>query len=232
MIKNKSFSPQFKFTLFILLLVLFWQVGQFFRITEFDYEAFLKQLPIGLSSIIFIGLYVGVTFVAWLAKDLFKVVGALIFGLYLSTFLIWVAEIINACILFHLSRKLGREFIQSRLKGRFAKIDEKIAHSGFWSIFIFRAFPIIPFRFLDLAVGLTKIPFRKYLALVVLGSPVRIFWIQFVLAGVGKAVFKNPQVMVDYLTQNTLVFVLSFIYLIITLILVIYLARKQEARHG
>jgi uncharacterized membrane protein YdjX (TVP38/TMEM64 family) len=229
---NNKFSPQFKFIVFILLLILFWQSGQFFEISEFDYESLLKQLPTGLSSIIFVGLYVGVTFVAWLAKDLFKIVGAIVFGAYLSTTLIWIAEIINAFILFHLSRKLGRDFIQSRLKGGFAKIDEKIARSGFWSIFIFRAFPIIPFRFLDLAVGLTKIPFRKYLMLVILGSPVRIFWIQFVLAGVGKAFLKDPQVMVDYLTQNTTVFVLSFIYLIITLILVIFLARRQEKKYG
>ncbi|MDP8266971.1 MAG: VTT domain-containing protein [Candidatus Aceula meridiana] len=230
--QNTKFSPQIKFVIFILLLVLFWQAGQILKITDFDYEGFLKSLPTGLSSIIFIGLYVGVTFVAWLAKDLFKIVGAVVFGAYLSTFLIWVAEIINAFILFHLSRKLGRDFIQSRLKGSFVKIDEKIARSGFWSIFVFRAFPIVPFRFLDLGVGLTKIPFRKYLILVILGSPVRIFWIQFVLSGVGKAVFKNPQVMVDYLTQNTLVFVLSFAYLIVTLILVIFLARKKEKRHG
>src|SRR5436189_110289 len=74
--------------------------------------------------------------------------------------------------------------------------------------------PLVPFRFMDLGFGLTKLPFTKYFLAVVLGSPLRIFWLQFILAGVGEALFKNPSALLDYLMAHQNVLFLSGIYFI------------------
>ncbi len=147
---------------------------------------------------------------------------------------IWIAEIINATILFHLSRKLGRGFVEDKLKGTLARLDEKIASSGFWGVFALRIVPLVPFRFLDLAAGLTKISFRNYLTAVIFASPLRIFWIQFILAAIGQQLLDNKSIgevlptFIHYLESNTFVFVWSFTYIVTAIFLAWWLKRKRS----
>ena len=203
-----------------------WQVGQHVPIDDGQCQAFLARFPLYLSGPVYIFLYIIVTFFAWLAKDIFKIIGAVVFGAYVSTFLIWMAEMGNAFVMFHFSRKLGRGYVESRLKGRLAYLDQKIDQSGFWGLFILRAFPLVPFRFMDLAAGLTKISFRKYFLIVFISSPLRIFWVQFILAGVGKAIFQRPEILVEYLTQNTIIFNVSVVYLFLAVVLLFVVKRR------
>jgi uncharacterized membrane protein YdjX (TVP38/TMEM64 family) len=86
---------------------------------------------------------------------------------------------------------------------------------------MFRAVPLIPFRFLDLACGLTGMPFKIYLIAVILGSPLRIFWVQYVLAGLGKSIFNNPYALVEYLLDNKILFMFSFIYLLLVILVAV-----------
>ena len=187
-------------------------IGRFFHLDTEAIARSLEKLPVLLSVIAFVGLYVIVTFFIWLSKDIFRFVAALLFGPYLSTLLVWSAETINAFILFHLARNLGRDFVQNYLKGSLKDLDEKLTQTNFFWLFMFRAVPLMPFRFLDLGVGLTKIPFKKYLPAVVLGSPLRIFWLQYVLAGVGKSIFNNPYALSEYLLSNKVLFIFSLAY--------------------
>jgi uncharacterized membrane protein YdjX (TVP38/TMEM64 family) len=138
-----------------------------------------------------------------------------------------IAEIINAFILFYFSRSLGRSFVESALKERYDKLDERLGRVNFLWLFLFRAVPLVPFRFLDLYCGLTRITFRRYLSVVILGSPLRIFWVQYVLAGMGKSLFSNPYALVEFITSNKPVFIFSLIYLV----LVIVVALKIKAKH-
>ena len=55
-------------------------------------------------------------------------------------------------------------------------IKEAEENVEFMKLFAFRSIPLIPFRFLDLAYGLTSIPFPKYFLVSAIASPVRIFW--------------------------------------------------------
>ncbi len=215
-----------KFGIFISVLILCWAVGSFFNFDIDTYRNWLNQYPLFISGLLFVLLYVGVTFFVWLAKDLFKVVGAFLFGAWWSTFFIWIAEMINAAILFHLSRFLGRDFVQKRLLKKSEFLNDRISSRGFWGIFALRAIPVVPYRFLDLLAGLSTISFRKYFIIVLVGSPLRIFWIQFVLEGVGEVVLKNPTVLMDYLLKNQGMFLWSFTYLIAAIILLINLKRK------
>ena len=204
-----------------------WQIGKIVNFSDAQYENFLLQFPVFVSGLIFVFLYVIVTFFAWLAKDILKIVAAILFGAYISTFLIWIAEMINAAVLFYFSRTFGKDFVQGILKGKARSLNEKIGKAGFWGLFVLRAFPLVPFRFLDLAAGLTKTSFWRYFILVVFASPVRIFWIQFILSGVGVAIVKDPTVLIRYLSENELIFVLSFVYLVISIVFVFLLRKKH-----
>lgn len=221
----KKSNNVLRFAALILFLVLSWLTGVFFNIDLDYYKNILSRFPIIYSGIIFVGLYVGVSFFIWLAKDIFKIIGAVLFGAYLSSLFIFIAEILNASVLFHLSRFLGRDFVKSKLKGGWQNLDESISQSGFWGIFVLRIVPLVPYRFLDIAAGLTKISFSQYMLAVVLGSPLRIFWLQFILSVVGENVFKNPNLIIEYFHSHPAVLFFSFIYAVTSFILAIFIKK-------
>ncbi|MCF7870343.1 MAG: VTT domain-containing protein, partial [Candidatus Omnitrophica bacterium] len=114
-------------------------------------------------------------------------------------------------------------FLEKKLKGKSKKIYEKIGNLNLSWIFLVRAVPLIPYRVLDLSFGLSKLPFRKYLVVVLLASLPRIFWIQFILASMkGFSLQKTT----GYFLENKLIFLISIAYLIFTLIVAFILRRK------
>lgn len=216
----------FKFLVFIIALILIWYLGRFFHIDTQAIESSLRKFPVIYSGIIFIALYVIVTFFIWLSKDIFRFLAAVLFGAYFSTLFIWIAETINAFILFYLARSLGRGFAENILKANQKDLDRKLAQINFFWLFMFRSVPLIPFRFLDLTAGLTNISFKRYLLAVIFGSPVRIFWLQYVLCGVGKSIFSNPLALTEYLLQNKYIFIFSFIYLLLVILVTLKIKSK------
>lgn len=222
-----KYKNKIKFIIFIIAIVLIYYIGRFFHIDTQTIENSLKKFPLFYSGILFIVLYVVITFFIWLSKDIFRFMAAVLFGAYISTLFILIAETINAFILFYLARFLGRGFVENSLKGAHKNLDERLAKINFFWLFLFRATPLIPFRFLDLAAGLTNISFRRYLAAIILGSPLRIFWVQYVLTGVGRSIFNNPLAVSQYLMQNKTLFLLSFIYLLLVFSVALKIKHKE-----
>lgn len=173
-------------------------------------KAFLKNIPYIYSSIFFVVLYILANFVFFAdIKDLLKPIGAVIFGAYISTLLIYVAEVINAFIFFNLSRILGMAFVERILKGKFHKFYDKLSNISFRWVFLLRFVPMVPFRVLDVSFGLSKVSFKKYIWAVILGSPLRIFWIQFILTSIGGF---SMEKMMAYYRENTLISALTLVY--------------------
>ncbi|RJO64753.1 MAG: TVP38/TMEM64 family protein [Candidatus Omnitrophota bacterium] len=220
-------KTRLRFLLLALGLLCIWYLGSFFKIDTAGFERTFKGLAPLYGGIAFILLYVGVTFFVWFSKDVFKFLGAFVFGAFVSTYLIWIAESINACILFGLARHLGREFIEKSYGQRHRRFEQKVAGLDFFWLFLFRSVPLIPFRFLDLAAGLTALRFRKYLAAVILGSPLRIFWVQYIIEGVGRGGFNNPSALSCYLLQQKGLLAGSFAYLVLVAIVAVKLIKKK-----
>lgn len=207
---------------FICSIALIFWLGNFFHLDIQAIQKSLAKIPLIYAGPVFIVLYVVVTFFIWFSNDLFKIASALLFGAYTSTLFIWIAEIINAFILFHFARSMGRGFMENSFGKKFKRWDERLERVNFFWLCMFRAVPLVPFRFLDLACGLTRISFRKYLAAVIIGSLPRIFWLQFILAGVGKSIYGDFGAVVDYLAANKPLLVFNLVY-VVSIILV---ARK------
>jgi len=219
-------SNKAKFLIFALFLFLAWFLGRYTRIDIQALQEYLRVFPGILSGVIFVALYVAVTFFVWFSKDLLRLLAALLFGAFQSGIWVSIAEIANAAILFFLARKMGRSFVEASLKGKYRQLDQRLGKVSFIWLFLFRAAPLIPFRFMDLAAGLTNISFRRYMFAVILGSPLRIFWVQYILAAVGRRVFGNPSLLIDYFLNNRALLILSLIYPV----LVIAVALKLRSR--
>jgi uncharacterized membrane protein YdjX (TVP38/TMEM64 family) len=221
-------NSKIKFVSFVIVIILLMVVGNFFHIDIERLQMSLLKFPVLASGIIFIILYVVVTFFIWLSKDIFRITAALLFGPFISTVFVFIAELINAFILFNFSRFFGRGFVEEHLKGNFKNLDEKLAQSNFAWLFIFRTVPLLPFRFMDLACGLTKIPLRRYLIVCALGSLPRIFWLQYILAAMGRGILTKPQSIINYLMLDRTAFIFTLVYLALIIVVLIKLRIKNN----
>jgi uncharacterized membrane protein YdjX (TVP38/TMEM64 family) len=218
-------KPHIRFLLLLLFIVAFIFLGRLVPVDKEAIDAFLKRIPLVHSSMAFVFLYVVGTFVVWYLKDPLKIVGAIVFGAYLSTLLIFIAEIINACIFFQISNSLGKDYVEKSLKGRFKRFYERIDEINLGWIFLLRAVPLIPYRILDISFGLSKLSLKKYIVIVILASLPRIFWVQFILAGI-KGFSMNAAIV--YFNQNNVVFFLSLAYFVVTLIVAFRIKKKFQ----
>lgn len=220
-------TPTFKFILLILILVAVWGIlGQHIHIDIESYRQRLTRYPLVLSGLIFVVLYVvSTTLVLVGPKDVLRIMSAILFGPYVSTVFVWFGEMGNLAVLFFLSRCLGREFVRKKLKLKYEDIAQAQSRakrdSSFWWILALRVNPAVSFRFIDIGFGLSRVPFRKYFGISLFASIPRLFWIQFIIAGMGEAVFKGPSAMIPYLLENPSVTFASFFYLLAVVILTV-----------
>ena len=212
---SKAVKQKSRLLFFIVVLAALWFLGRSVNIDTERVQKALRGFPIFYSGMLYIALYVGVTFFLFFSKDLFWLMGAVLFGPLRSALFIWLAEIISAGILFKLSFYMGRGSIESTLPDNYARLDKKIGSLSFLWLFLLRVAPMVPYRFLDLAAGLTAVSFRKYMAAVVFGTPLKIFWIQYLLAALGKSVLDDPSAVAGYFARNTHLLVWSFFYLFV-----------------
>jgi uncharacterized membrane protein YdjX (TVP38/TMEM64 family) len=132
-------------------------------------------------------------------------------------------------VLFQLSRKLGRGYVESKLKGKMTRTEDSIADSSFGMIFLLRLTPIVPLRFLDLGFGLTKISLARYLFICALGTPLRIFWQQFLLS-LGFETVMDPNRLSEYLAGHPWVMIFLLAYFILTVGMIVTLMKKRSER--
>lgn len=212
-----------------VIIVLAMILGHFFQVDATSFQQWLLSYRVGwFSMILFLGLYISLTSLIWIGpKDVLRITAALVYGAGVSTLLIWVGELINVIIMFGLSRRLGRDFVAERLKGKMKQLDQAMSTTNFWWIFWLRFFPVVPFRFQDLGFGLTSVSLRKYFIIVMLASPIRIFFLQFFLS-LGPNVIQNPKVIEIYFNNHSEVLPLVGGYLVGSLILMFILSRKMH----
>jgi uncharacterized membrane protein YdjX (TVP38/TMEM64 family) len=217
----KKYKHDLGFVFLLATLILTWYLGRCFHVDTAVIQESLKGYSLFVSGILYIVLYVVISFFIFFSKDVLWFMAAVLFGPSLSALFICIAETINAFILFYLARYLGKTYVEKSLGGKYKNLYEKLGRISFFWLFIFRAAPLIPYRFLDLACGLTNIRFRKYLAAVILGTPVKMFWVQHILYGVGKSVLDNPYALVEYFLNNKALLLFSLIYIILVVMVVL-----------
>jgi len=143
----------------------------------------------------------------------------LAFGPAIGFLAIMAGAMIGTAATFFISRRMGRGFVEKRLKGRFKSLDEALERKGFATVLFFRVIPLVPYEVLNYASGLSKITFRDFCLATFLG----------LIPGAGISAFFG-----DSLTQPLSVKFIVAVGALVLLIAVptIYLKLRRKVPHG
>lgn len=222
-----------KFIFFLIIFATCWYLGRIYKVDVAFIRDLLSGYSLLLSGSIFVVLYVGTTTFIWFGpKDVLRISSAILFGPLVSTVFVWIGEMVNALVMFTLSRMLGREYVQQKFRVKSQELDRMKDDSSFLGVFAWRINPLIPFRLMDLGYGLTKISFRKYFFAIFAISFFRILWLQFILAGIGVNLLKDIGAMQEYFYSNPKIIYYSALYFLAVIVVTIaaIVARSLKKR--
>lgn len=221
---NKESKPLNRFLVFVVFLLVIIVIGVTFSIDQAKINALFDKFPLGYAALIFVSLYTLGTFAFWTLKEPLKVIGAILFGAYISTGLIYIAELINAIVFFKLSRLLGKDFVAKKVGGGFKRFYQRLEGMPLSKVMFLRANPLIPYRVFDVGLGLSRISLRKFLMAIFIASGPRIFWLQFPLAAMrGFSVDK----MLTYFQENIAIAVGMFVYIIVVCVVPFFIKQRE-----
>jgi len=88
--------------------------------------------------------------------------GGALFGLWTGTLTVSFASTIGATLACIVSRFILRDWVQAKFGGRLKTVNEGIEKEGAFYLFTLRLIPIFPFWLINLVMGLTKMPLRRF----------------------------------------------------------------------
>src|ERR1700730_1799244 len=88
----------------------------------------------------------------------------LLYGVVLGTLIVSPASVLGATLAFLIARYVARDWVSRKLEKypNFSAIDRAIEKNGFKMILLLRLQPLVPFNFLNYALGLSRIRLRDY----------------------------------------------------------------------
>lgn len=93
---------------------------------------------------------------------IFSLGGAAVFGFWISLFAVSFASTAGATLACWSSRYLLQSWVRQRFARFMPKIDAGIAQDGAWYLFSLRLVPAVPFVVVNLLMGLSSMPLRRY----------------------------------------------------------------------
>jgi pyruvate/2-oxoglutarate dehydrogenase complex dihydrolipoamide dehydrogenase (E3) component/uncharacterized membrane protein YdjX (TVP38/TMEM64 family) len=158
----------------LLLLAIATAIAAFFaldltRFFRLDYflaqkdaiESWRTTHPVAAAAA-FVGIYVTVTALSLPGAALMTLAGGALFGLASGTVLASFASSIGATAALLAARFVLRDWVRARLGHRLAAIDEGIRREGAFYLFALRLVPLFPFFVINLVMGLTAMPARRF----------------------------------------------------------------------
>lgn len=121
------------------------------------------------APFIFVLLCIGRSF-ALLPCGLFSVLGGMLFGPALGTAVVLFGFTIGSVITFYMARYLGSQWTERIMGERFKKVDKLVSKNGFYSVFLMRAVPILPFDVVSCIAGMSKVRLAEYVPATFIGS--------------------------------------------------------------
>ena len=110
----------------------------------------------------FFALYVSVAGLAIPADLMFSLSAGALFGLWRGALLVSFASTLGATLAFTLSRWIFAPWVRERLGSRLAVMNAGVRRDGGFYLFGMRLVPLFPFFAINLAMGLTEIPIRRF----------------------------------------------------------------------
>jgi uncharacterized membrane protein YdjX (TVP38/TMEM64 family) len=122
------------------------------------------------SPLVYAALYIVSSPVPFLATVL-SATGGFLFGPFWGTVYVIALATVSALVPFSLARRMGRDWVESRLRGkRLGQIYQQTGDSnGFVFIMIMRLVPVLPWEVQNYAAGLTDVPAPTFVGATMLG---------------------------------------------------------------
>jgi uncharacterized membrane protein YdjX (TVP38/TMEM64 family) len=90
------------------------------------------------------------------------IAGGALFGFLTGTLIVSFASTIGATLACFVARFFLRDWVQGKFGDRIVKINEGIEKEGAFYLFTLRLIPVFPFWIINLVMGLTKMPLRRF----------------------------------------------------------------------
>ncbi|WP_099612332.1 TVP38/TMEM64 family protein [Vibrio fujianensis] len=115
-----------------------------------------------IAALLYFVLYVLLTAFSVPGAAVFTLLGAALFGFWISLFLVSFASTLGATIAFLISRYLLKEWVYRRFSDKLITLNHGISQDGALYLFSLRLMPILPFFLINLLMGLTSITTWRY----------------------------------------------------------------------
>lgn len=116
-----------------------------------------------LAVMLFIGAYLVLGFFGLPGGTILNLCAGLMFDFWKGMALIMVASTSASALAFVSFRYLFRDFVDSRLRQRFPKIEEGLEREGAYFVFTLRLLPAIPYSLTNLVLAVSPVHFIPYL---------------------------------------------------------------------
>ncbi|MBX3667944.1 MAG: FAD-dependent oxidoreductase [Rhodocyclaceae bacterium] len=133
----------------------------YFQSRRADLEAWRAARPIAAAAAYF-GVYVAVTALSLPGAAILTLAAGAIFGLGWGTLIVSFASTLGATLAFLSARFLLRDWVEARFGARLAAINAGMRKDGGFYLFTLRLVPAFPFFMINLLMGLTPIPARRF----------------------------------------------------------------------
>ncbi|MEK7669189.1 MAG: TVP38/TMEM64 family protein [Patescibacteria group bacterium] len=154
------------FIVFLILIISSLILYEIFG-TSFDLEIIRQHLrDFGIwSPLIFVFLYtIGTIFIP---STPFMALAGILFGFKYGLLYTIIGGFLSSIIVFIVSRKLGKERVESILEYKYFKrlgeYNKRLEKGATWDLVVLRMAPIMPFNVLNILMGVSKIKMRDYI---------------------------------------------------------------------
>ncbi len=158
----------FAFAIIVVLIAIFWvfDLGKFLTIPYLKASRHRLELLYAGHRILFIFgymlIYILVTSLSLPGAAAMSLAGGAVFGLWTGTIVVSFASTIGATLSCLVSRFLLRDWVRKKFGDRAATINEGIRKEGAFYLFTLRLIPVFPFFVINLVMGLTDMPLRRF----------------------------------------------------------------------
>mgnify|MGYP001548875426 CR=1 FL=1 len=120
----------------------------------------------GALAFIAVLLVIALAFLVLLPSSLFMMLAGFLFGTVKGLAVVWLAGLVASTLAFRIGRTVARPWIERRMRRHttFMAIDRAVERKGFLVVFLTRIVMLLPFPWLNYALGLTSVGTKDYVA--------------------------------------------------------------------
>ncbi len=142
----------------------------------------------------------------------FIALNMIVFGPIVGFLISWIGTIIGCIISFYLFRKGFSKFLYRRLKidGKMSKFMKFVSNLNLVNLTLVAALPFGPAFWINIACGLSKMPFKTFLIAIIIGKISIVYFWGYVGSGFIDSLH-NPIVLLELIVMMSLAYVITLL---------------------